>query len=226
MSGLLEAVAATLDPRTLEAMARKLGTTPQQTEHAVAAALPLLVGQMARNAEQPSGADALQRALQRDHAGVDLGGVLGGLLGGGGDSGGIGGLLGGVLGSRGGTAPAPRRGDMMSEGAAILGHVFGQRQQRVANGVGQVSGLGNQQSSQLMAMLAPIVMTVLARMMQGKSEGSADLGGMLGAERQQAQQGAGGGLMNALLDRDGDGDVDVSDLIQSGSMLGGLFGKR
>lgn len=229
MSGLMDSIMDSLDPQTVSAMAQRLGSSPQQTERAIQAALPLLVGQLARNASDPEGERALQGALQRDHANVDLGSVLGGLLGGAsnarGSGGGIGDLLGGLLGGSAPAAPASRGGDTMSDGMAILGHVFGQRQQRVANGVGQVSGLGGQSSSQLMAMLAPIVMAALARMMQGQGQGG--LGGLLGGESRRAQQNPGaGGLMGALLDRDGDGDVDMADLMQSGDLLGGLFGRR
>jgi hypothetical protein len=229
MSGLMDSIIGALDPQTVSAMAQRLGTSPQQTERAIHAALPLMVGQLARNASDPAGERALQGALQRDHAGVDLGSVLGSVLGGmgggtQGSGGGVGELLGGLFGG-GGRAPEPRRGNVLSDGMAILGHVFGQRQQRVESGVGQVSGLGRENSSQLMAMLAPIVMAALARMAQG--QGGGGLGGLLGGESRRAQQHPGaGGMMGALLDRDGDGDVDMADLMQSGDLLGGLFGGR
>jgi hypothetical protein len=229
MSELMQSVLSVLDRNQVDAMARRIGASPQQTERAIEAALPLLIGQMARNSAQPQGAQSLHRALERDHAGIDLGGLLGSVLGGGSASGNDGGgLLGGVLGSvLGGGAPAPRRGDAVSDGMAILGHVFGQRQGRVANGVGQVGGMDGQQSSQLLAMLAPIVMAALARMMQNRGGGADALGGLLGGENRSLQQReSGGGLLGAVLDRDGDGDVDLSDLMQNGQLLGGLLGRR
>jgi hypothetical protein len=232
MSGLMDSILSSLDPQTVSAMAQRLGTSPQQTERAIHAALPLMVGQMSRNAADPAGERSLRNALERDHASAGISDVLGGLLGGmggmnsGSGAGGLGDLLGGLLGGGGQASPrAPAGGDLMSDGMAILGHVFGQKQERVANGVGQVSGLGRQSSSQLMAMLAPIVMAALARMMN--RQGSGGLGDLLGGENNRAQQHAGaGGMMGALLDRDGDGDVDMADLMQSGDLLGGLFGRR
>lgn len=233
MTDLLQGVLSQLDADRISAMAQRIGATPQQTERAIEAALPLLVGQMARNTAQPGGARALQHALQKDHAQVDLGSLLGSVLGGGqrNDAAG-GGLLGSVLGSvlgGGGDAGTPpaRGGDALGEGMKILGHIFGARQPRAASGVSQVGGISGGQSSQLMAMLAPIVMAVLARMMQNRSGGADALGGLLGGEARQMQAGGGtGGLLGAVLDRDGDGDVDLSDLMQGGQLLGGLFGRR
>lgn len=257
MSELMQSVLSMLGPDRVSAMARQIGASPQQTERAIEAALPLMIGQMARNTAQPQGAQALHSALERDHAGVDLGGLLGAVLGGGGGGAGDGGLLGAVLGGGGGSrggatdgggllgsvlgsvfgggddAPAAQRGnprqaaDPISDGMAILGHVFGQKQQRVANGVSQVGGINGQQSSQLMAMLAPVIMAVLGKLMSNRGGGADALGGLLGGENREVEQQAGtGGLLGAVLDRDGDGDVDLADLMQNGQLLGGLFGRR
>ena len=250
MSDVMQSVLSALGPEQVAAMARRIGASPQQTERAIEAALPLMIGQMARNTAQPQGAQALHSALERDHAGVDLGGLLGAVLGGGGGGGGLlgsvlgsgggrdgsndaGGMLGGVLGSVFGGGDAPRQrntrpaADPISDGMAILGHVFGQKQQRVANGVSQVGGIDGQQSSQLMAMLAPMLMAVLGKLMSNRGGGADALGGLLGGEsRQMQQQAGGGGLLGAVLDRDGDGDVDLADLMQNGQLLGDLFGRR
>jgi hypothetical protein len=116
MSDLMRSVLEVLQPQQVEAMARRIGASTPQTERAIQAALPLLIGQMARNSAQPQGAEALQRALDRDHAPAAMDGLLG--------------VLGNVLG--GGTGP--RGNDAVSDGLNILGHVFGQRQPRVAQG--------------------------------------------------------------------------------------------
>lgn len=210
-------------------IARQLGTDPQTAQSAIAAALPMIVGAMGRNAQSPGGADALFGALQRDHAGatggLDLGGLLGGLLGGGG-TGGLGGMasmggLGDLLGSvLGGGAPANRQLDA----GGILGHIFGGAQPRAESGLGQATGLDSGQAGQLLKILAPIVMAFLAKQVSARNMDAGGLGSMLGQEHAQVQQqgGLGGGLMNAVLDTDGDGDVDLTDLMRlGGSLLGG-----
>ena len=68
----------------MEQIGQQLGLSPQQAGGAVSAALPLLLGALGRNAQQPGGAQSLYSALERDHAGLDMGSVLGSVLGGGG----------------------------------------------------------------------------------------------------------------------------------------------
>jgi hypothetical protein len=187
-----------LQGQPLADIGNRLGLSPSQTSTAVSAALPLLLGALGRNASQPQGAQELYGALERDHSGLDIGNVLGSVLGGGG------------------------------QGGAILGHIFGARQGNAAQGLGAATGLGGNQASSLLQMLAPLVLAYLAkRMFSGNGTAGATpqaLGQVLGEERQSiAQQGGvGGGLLGAVLDRDGDGDTDFSDLIGlAGSVLGG-----
>jgi hypothetical protein len=204
-------------------IARQLGTDPRTAQDAIAAALPMLVGALGRNAQQPGGASNLLGALQRDHAGggaMDLGGLFGSMLGGGGNAGGMGGLgdlLGSVLG---GGAPASRQMDA----GGILGHIFGGAQPRAEAGLGQATGLGSAQAGQLLKVLAPIVMAFLAKRVMAGNLDAGGLGSALGQEqaRVQNQGGLGGGLLGAVLDQDGDGKVDLNDLLRmGGSLLGG-----
>jgi hypothetical protein len=182
----------------LQQVSQQLGIEPAQASSAVGAALPLLLGAMGRNAQQPQGADALLGALQRDHApaaggGFDLGGLLGSVLGGGGGN--------------------------ATNGAGILGHVFGGNSDRAAQGLSQATGLDSSKSSQLLAILAPIVMSYLAqRFANGGNAGQ--LSQALGQEAQAANS---GGLLTSVLDQDGDGQLGIGDLLKLG---GGLLGKR
>lgn len=196
---LVDQLLGQLQGAPLQQMAQQLGTDAAQTQQAVGAALPLLLGALGRNAAQPGGADSLLGALQRDHAGVpDLGGLLGSMLGGGAGGAGQG-------------------------GAAILGHIFGNQQQQAQSGLGQATGLGAQ-AGPLLQMLAPIVMAFLAQRANAGGMDAGGLGQVLGQERVRAQQqgGIGGGLLGSLLDQDGDGQVGLSDLLKiGGSFLGG-----
>lgn len=234
---LLNSVLNALGPQDIEKVASQLGTNPQQAQGAIQAALPLLLGAMGRNASQPEGAQALHSALEKDHAGLDLSSVLGAVMGGGQSQGGggLGDILGAVMNSgqnqnsdggladilgavMGGnenssSAPAP------SAGESILRHVFGGQQQRATQGLGQATGLGGQGAKQLLAILAPIVMQILAKKMQSNNWSPTQLGNVLGQQRETVAQegGLAGGLMNAVLDKDGDGDVDFSDMLSLGA---------
>lgn len=214
MSTLTDDLMSQLQGAPLQKIAQQLGTDPQQAAGAVGAALPLLMGALGRNASQPQGAEALLGALQRNHVGAAGGGDLGGLLG-------------AVLGGGGGKA---------ADGAGILGHVLGGRQDTAAQQLGAATGLGGDRAGQLMKILAPIVMAYLAKRMFSGSEPGASapsgnvtadvLGAILGQEQRQVRQqgGLAGGLLGAVLDKDGDGDVDLSDMLRLGSGL--LGGKR
>lgn len=188
----------------LQQVSQQLGIDPNQASTAVSAALPLLMGAMGRNAQQPQGAQALLGALQRDHApasggGFDLGGLLGSVLGGGGGGGGAGAGAGNA--------------------AGILGHVFGGNSDRAAQGLSQATGLDSGKTSQLLAILAPIVMSFLAQRFANGGN-PAQLSQALG---QEAQAASSGGLLTAVLDQDGDGQLGIGDLLKLG---GGLFGGK
>lgn len=204
---VLQSLMGILDDRAMQQIGRQIGASPEQTQGAIQQALPLILGAMGRNAAQPTGAEALHRAVTRDHANVDIGGLLGGLLGG-------------------GQAANP----VASQGESILKHVFGARQERAAVGLSRTAGLDQGGAAQLLKILAPIVMAQIGKtqQQQGLSAGGlGDLLGMIGGAKPQAQGNAGGGLLGAVLDRDGDGDVDFADLApMAGQVLGGLFGNK
>lgn len=234
---LIDAVMNELTQDHVDAVARQLGVSPTQAQNAIEQALPLLVGAMAKTHATGPGAQTLHGVLD-SHAGLDVGGILASVLGAGGGAqqgGGLDEVLGSVLGGRGGARGDGGLGDVLGSvlgggnvgggglGSEVLGQIFGGRQNQANRGLGQTTGLGTQNAAQLLAMLAPIVMAVMARMRQQQGLGHGDVGRILGGDVQRSQQGGGlvGGLMGAVLDRDGDGDVDLSDVMAAG---GGLIG--
>ena len=58
-------------------MSQAIGADQQSTATAVEAALPMIIGAMARNASTPEGASSLSGALDRDHDGSVLEDVIG-----------------------------------------------------------------------------------------------------------------------------------------------------
>ena len=206
-ASLTDELLSQLQGAPLQQIAEQLGTIPSQAQSAVAAALPMLLGALGRNAAQLQGAADLFGALQRDHVGRAAGG------------GGLGDLLGSVLGGMGGGGVGAS-----ADGASILGHIFGGNQQRAEAGLGQATGLGAN-AGQLLQILAPIVMAFLAQRTQAGGMDAGSLGAVLGREHAQVRQqgGVGGDLLGSLLDQDGDGQVGLGDLIKLG---GGLLGGR
>ncbi|MPS33821.1 DUF937 domain-containing protein [Stenotrophomonas acidaminiphila] len=199
---LTDELLSQLQGAPLQQVSQQLGLDSRQAAGAVSAALPLLLGALGNNAARPQGAEALFGALQDNHSGLDIGSVLGAVLGG-------------------GSSPA-------TNGAGILGHIFGGNQGRAEAGLAQATGLGGERAGQLLRILAPVVMAYLAQRLSAADQVDAGgLGRLLGEERQQVVQqgGVAGGLLGSLLDQDGDGQLGVSDLIRLGSGLLGS-GKR
>jgi hypothetical protein len=172
----------TLQGGVLDQIGARIGADPQTTSQAVSAALPMLMGALARNSSQAGGAESLASALARDHDGSvldDVGSFLGG-------------------------------GAAASSGAGILGHLFGSRQGAVEQAVGQSAGLDGQAAGQLMAMLAPLVLGAVSRGAQQR--GGLDpsvLAGMLGGEQASLSQRAPDlmGTLGSLLDANNDGSI-------------------
>ncbi|QZN82079.1 DUF937 domain-containing protein [Stenotrophomonas sp. DR822] len=182
----------------LQQVSQQLGLDSSQATQAVGSALPLLLGAMGQNASEPQGAQSLLNALQRDHLGAGSG--AGGFD--------IGSILGAVMGGGGGNA---------TNGAGILGHVFGGQTSQAAEVLGQKTGLDSGRSSQLLAILAPIVMSFLAQRF-AQSGNAGQLSQALGQEAQQSGGGI-GSLLGGALDQDGDGQFGASDLFKLGAGL-------
>ena len=196
MTPLIDLVNEQLDDNAVSQLSQQLGVDPNTTRQAVPAALTALLGGLSHNAAQPAGAQQLLGALEKDHDGSVLDN-LGGLLGGGG-------------------------AQLGQQGAGILGHIFGNRQPAVATQVGRASGLDAATAGRLMMMLAPLVLGALGRAQRQRGLDSGGLSDVLSGERRRVEQTnpQHGGLLNVLLDRDGDGNI-MDDLA---GMAGGLLG--
>ena len=133
----------------------RIGTDPGQAQQAISAALPALLAGLQQQATPGSG---LEQAISNDHDGSILDDIAGYLQG---------------------TAGLSPR---TTDGAGILGHVFGDQQQGVQQALSSQTGLSASSIAQLLPLLAPIVMGMLGRGAQSEraSSGSGDLGSILG----------------------------------------------
>ena len=223
-----------LQGEPMQQIAQQLGTSTEQASSAVSQALPLMMGALGNQAQQggqgAAGIASMLGALGGGQGGSQAGGlgdILGGLLGGSGNAagGGLAGALGGLVGSvLGGGQPAAR-GASAGNAGDLLATVFGnQGSARAAEGLGQSTGLGTQGAGNLLGMLLPIVMSFLSqRFLQG-GNGTQQLDQALANERQQLNNQGAGGALASLLDQNGDGKLDMNDLVKLGSSL--LGGKR
>ena len=173
--------------QAVDQISQNLGANPSVVNSAIQMALPAILSGLARNAQQPKGAESLNNALEKDHVG--------------------GGLLDNLMGYLGGGIPAPQEATRQTNGNGILDHIFGGNQTQVAKEVSQNTGLDMGQVAQLLITLAPIVMGYLGQKKQQENLGPGDLSNWLGGQQQQIQQSPQGSFINNILDRDGDGSA-------------------
>lgn len=176
---------------TISQMSQTLGADEGSVNNAVQAALPMLVGALARNSTTDQGASALHTALSNDHDGSILDNIIGVISGGG-----------------------------TSSSAGILGHIFGGKQQTVEEGISQSSGLDTATVARLLLMLAPIVMGALGRTQRQQGLDPEGVAGLLNQERQQQESSSPlMGMLGQLLDRDHDGSAMDDIMGMVGGML-------
>lgn len=190
MSGILDGLLGQLGGPALAQVSKQLGADDATTKNAINAALPVLMGALAKNASNPDGAAALATALQKKHDGSILDNLQGAL----------------------GNAA------IGAAGAGILKHVLGGKQSVAAEGVAKASGLDPAKAGALLTMLAPVLMGALGKAQRSGGLDAGGLATMLGEERQRMSPAAGGLL--ALLDRDGDGSVVDDVLGMAGKLFG------
>jgi len=134
-----------------DAISQQVGASPDEVRAAAAAVLPALLGGLQANASDPSGADSILEALGQHQDD---------LLSGGADLSAI----------------------NESDGQAITNHIFGDREEDVVNRLGEVpamggSGMGGALVKKLLPILAPMVLSWLAKQVLGGAGGGGGLGG-------------------------------------------------
>jgi hypothetical protein len=95
MSGIVEIVQQQLTGGVLQQISKELGLDPAATQQAVSAALPVVLGGMAKHASNPEAAAAIHQEADNHSTPADMTGISNILAG----QGGAGALLGAILGS-------------------------------------------------------------------------------------------------------------------------------
>ena len=111
----------------------------------------------------------------------------------------------------------------------VLGKVLGDKKKNVERSIGKSSGLDLGKIGPLLVILAPLVLGAMKAKASSKTGGGSkidpsDLSKMMRGERASIEQRAGGSLIGKMLDQDGDGDFDLSDIISLGMKF--FFGRR
>ena len=213
MAGILDLLNSDLGKQIVSGVAGSTGTDSSKTSSVLKMAMPVLMKAMQRNAATPEGAAGLMGALSGKHDGSILDN-LGGLFGGGVDE------------------------SVKQDGAGILSHILGSKQQGVEQVIGQKAGLDTGSVANILKVAAPLVMGMLGKQKKEQNVSSSGdltglLGGLLGGNSTANDQ----NFLEKILDADGDGSIvdDVAGMFLGGNkdssgggiggMIGGLFGK-
>lgn len=192
----------------VDQIAQQLGVDPAKAREAIGLAVPAILGGMQANAQDPGGEKSLAEALgQHDDDLAD--GVLDG-------------------------NDSIDRVDT-ADGDKIVGHIFGDNRDQVVNQLSGASGLGGGLVGKLLPMLAPVIMSYIAKRLLGGGGGggaaaqSGGMGSILGQILGGSGRGGshGGGLADVLGQVLGGGapqQQQRSSGIDIGSILGGLLG--
>ena len=187
----MSAVDEILSQVDLEQLARQVGGDPAEVERAARTALPALLGGLDANAADPVGAASLAEALGQHDPALVEGGV---------DL----------------SQVDPAEGDKIAQ------HIFGDNRDQVVSQLGGVAGsAGKGIVAKLIPILAPIVLSWLAKKVLG---GAADAAG--GAPSSSATGGGLGDILGQVLGGatkgTQSGGVDTGSIITD--VLGGLLG--
>lgn len=200
-------------PEMVQQLTQQIGAKDAtQTQQASNSVFSTMLAALNKNASTEEGADALNNALEKDHDGSILGNMMG-LLGGGQSNNAAGGILNMLMNNN-----SNNFNQKTTNGSKIVNHLFGQKEEAVAQQVSKESGLDLGSSMQLMTQLAPMVMGFLGKQKQQKNMNAEELQQYLGEQKQQVQQNnPQAGNLLSFLDSDGDGSI-MDD-------LGGMLGK-
>ncbi len=182
--------------------AKYFGGNSKMAQMAISAALPVLIGALARNSSKKEGAQALNSALEKDHDGSlleDLSGFFEG----------------------------KHQGERSADGAGILKHLLGDKRDNVEQAISQNVGADKAATGGLLESLAPLILSQLGREKRQNNLDANGLADLLNQNRQNIEsEPKKRGLVMSLLDRDGDGKIDENIKRKGLNILSSLFRRR
>lgn len=196
MENIIDSLLSNLDSNSMQELSKKTNLPTKKAKGAMETAIPLLMNALAKNSGSTQGATELQEAIKRDHDGSLL------------DN------LGDFL-----------QNPQSANGAGILKHVLGDKQNTATTFVSKTSGVSGDSAAKILEIAAPLVMSFLGKKTASSQGGGINdiIGSLLSSSKQPSKKNQ--SLITKILDQDNDGDI-MDDLAKIGtSFLGRLFKK-
>lgn len=193
MASILDFLNTEKGQNFVEKAGNHLGESPEKVKTALTSALPMMLGAMKKNTSTSEGAANLNKALEDDkHDGSILEKISGSL--GGNDL-----------------------NSLLGEGSGILGHLFGGSDAEIEKAVSTSSGMEPSKISQLLKMVAPVLMGILGNQKRKDNVGQGNitnlLSSVMGANGDHDQS-----FLESILDKTGNKGV-IKDV--AGKIMGG-----
>jgi hypothetical protein len=188
----LNSIGALISGGGLDALSKRTKVGKEDIAKVLSAGIPALVGGMRRNAGAEAGAQSLAKALA-DHSAADTS-----------------------------DAAAFLKNADLKDGKKILGHVLGDDQKKLVDELSRATGVTKGKTTSLLALAAPLLLSVLGSQNNSQQQQSSSdsgllglLGGLLGGGQSS------GSLLGGLL---GGGSSQQQSSSSGGSLLGSLLG--
>lgn len=180
MNALTQIITQQLSGDASRTIAQRFGISESTANTAVQVGVPLILAALARNANQPQGAQSLHQAINEDHDGSIFDNLMGYVS-----------------------------NPQSVNGAGILGHVFGGQKPAIENNLAQATGIDQSSAGGLLETLAPLVMGAVGRAQQQEHLDPSGLTNLLNQQQQQAQNNAPGAMnvLTSILDQNNDGSA-------------------
>lgn len=198
MDSILDTIKGQLGEETVNNLAKQLGENSASVQKAIDSLLPNIMSNVSKQGASISG---FMSSFDTDGDGdVDLNDLTG------------------------------LAGKMSGGAQDIISSLFGGKKEAVQAAVSEDAGISQESASSLMDSLSSMVMSNVSK---AQSQTGLDINSILGSLQKGSADlmSSGGQQLNSLLggslDADGDGDVDLDDIVKKGKgLLGGLFGGK
>ncbi len=190
---LLEMLSSQMGGSQYSQIGKFLGADEGIVKSAMGAALPSILGSVISNGSTSTGAAGLINMLNKGNFDGSMLDNLGGLFGGGNAT-----------------------SSLMNSGSSILSSLMGNKLGSVVDLIGSLTGMKKSNSSSLLSMAAPLVMSMVGRYVKNKALDASGLSSFLGTQKKHVASALPAGMGNIL----GFAAGDLGDKVESAANAG------
>lgn len=175
MDNLIELIGKQLTPDVVDTLGSLSGISPAQTQNALGAVIPSLVGTLAKQGGTPDGAQVILDLVGKQTGGADVLGNLAGLLGG-----------------------SDSSQNLLSSGAGIVSSLLGGNTSKIIDVIASIAGIRGGSASSLLNSIAPVVLAMVGKQVAGGKLNASGLANLLAGQADFVKAAAPKALVDTL----------------------------